>query len=189
MPDPIPTNRNARPGPGRPPGNNNDANAGAIAVSVIVAVVIVIALAVHAHHSDHRSSASADTAASTTRWTPDGPDPDPVTTDPDPFTPDPEPTPPPMHYGALAVASDGSYGRAWDYSSASAADRAALDGCPRSDCKAVVDFANACGAIAYNPGTGVYWGGRGDTATEAENSAISNAGGGRWIVYQCSGAG
>jgi hypothetical protein len=49
-----------------------------------------------------------------------------------------------------------------------------------------VAFVNGCGAIAYNPNTNKYWGGRGDTRTEAEKNAISNAGGGRWITWVCT---
>lgn len=91
-----------------------------------------------------------------------------------------------LHYGAIAVASDGSFGRAWDYSSWAAADQKALDACPRSDCKVLTHFVNSCGAIAYNPNTNVYWGGNGATPAEAVNNAIANAGGGRWITWVCT---
>ena len=47
-------------------------------------------------------------------------------------------------------------------------------------------FANAPGAVAYNSRRNVYWGGRGSTPARAKRNAISNAGGGRWIVYQCT---
>ncbi|GAA2133155.1 hypothetical protein GCM10009760_09020 [Kitasatospora kazusensis] len=67
-----------------------------------------------------------------------------------------------------------------------AADQAALNKCPRTDCKVLVSFVNSCGAIAYNPGTRQYWGGSGATETEAENSAISHAGGGNWITWVCT---
>ncbi|MFI2371908.1 DUF4189 domain-containing protein [Streptomyces sp. NPDC018833] len=120
------------------------------------------------------------------------PDPDPLTDDPAPETteapaPPPAPTSPPApaprpnYYGAIAVASNGAYGRAWDYKSASAAQQAALNSCPGS-CKVLVSFANSCGAVAYNPNAHRYWGGHGASQTEAKNNAISHAGGGDWIT-------
>ncbi|MEU4895467.1 DUF4189 domain-containing protein [Streptomyces sp. NPDC044780] len=118
--------------------------------------------------------------------TTEAPDPDPTTEAPDPVTEAPEPPPRPDYYGAIAVAHDGSMGKAWDYSSQSAAQSAALSRCSGSGCKVLVTFVNSCGAIAYNDSTNQYWGGQGATATEAENSAISHAGGGRWLTYVCT---
>jgi len=119
--------------------------------------------------------------------TPDIPDLDPTADipEPDPTTA-PAPPPPPNYYGAIAVGSDGSIGKSWDYNSLSAADQGALSKCSGSDCKVLVDFVNSCGAVAYNSSTNRYWGGQGATATEAENDAISRAGGGRWITYVCT---
>ncbi|MEY9995977.1 hypothetical protein ABIE67_008009 [Streptomyces sp. V4I8] len=124
------------------------------------------------------------------------PDPDPLTDDPAPETteapaPPPAPTSPPAppprpnYYGAIAVARNGAYGRAWDYKSASAARQAALNNCPGS-CKVLVSFANSCGAVAYNPTAHRYWGGHGASQTEAKNNAISHAGGGDWITVVCT---
>lgn len=96
------------------------------------------------------------------------------------------PAGPPMHYGAIAVADDGSYGRASNYGSASAAAERALNSCPGSGCKILARFVNGCGAIAYNAVTRQYWGGNGGTSAEAEQNAIANAGGGRWIVWVCT---
>lgn len=95
-------------------------------------------------------------------------------------------SPPPQYYGAIAVASDGSVGKSWDYSTAAAAEKRALNECPRSHCKVLVGFMNSCGAVAYNPRTNRYWGGRGATKTAAEKDAISNAGGGHWITWVCT---
>jgi Domain of unknown function (DUF4189) len=95
-------------------------------------------------------------------------------------------SPPPRHYGAIAVARDGSVGKSWDYNSAATAERRAMNECPRSNCKVLVVFVNSCGAVAYNPRTNKYWGGRGGTRTEAERNAISNAGGGHWITWVCT---
>ncbi|WKX69535.1 DUF4189 domain-containing protein [Streptomyces sp. XD-27] len=126
----------------------------------------------------------------------DPPDPDPTYDPPDLEPtydpPDPEPTydppepEPTYYYGAIAVSSDGSIGRSWDYSSRSAAEEGARDGCPRTDCKVLTTFVNGCGAVAHNPNTGQYWGGHGATRNEAVNNAISNAGGGRWITSVCT---
>ncbi len=115
----------------------------------------------------------------------DVPEPDPTSVAPAP-PPPPPPAPRPNYYGAIAVARDGSVGKSWDYSSASAANQGAMSRCPRSDCKVLVGFVNSCGAVAYNPNTNQYWGGRGATETAAENDAISNAGGGHWIAWVCT---
>jgi hypothetical protein len=103
-----------------------------------------------------------------------------------PYSPPDTYSPPPRHYGAIAVGRDGSVGKAWDYSTAATASRRALNECPRSSCKVLVVFVNSCGAIAYNPRTNKYWGGRGATRTAAQKDAISNAGGGRWITWVCT---
>jgi hypothetical protein len=103
-----------------------------------------------------------------------------------PYSPPDTYSPPPQHYGAIAVAHDGSVGKSRDYSTAAVAKRRALNECSRSSCKVLVTFVNSCGAIAYNPNTNRYWGGRGATRTEAEKDAISNAGGGHWITWVCT---
>ena len=100
--------------------------------------------------------------------------------------PPPPPPPPTYYYGAIAVSSDGSDGRSWNADSAATADQLALDKCPRSNCKVLTTFVNGCGAVAYNPQNNMYWGGSGATAVEAQNSAIARAGGGHWIVWQCT---
>lgn len=96
------------------------------------------------------------------------------------------PAPPPEHWGAIAVASDGSVGKSWDYGSANLANQKALNECPRTGCKVLVTFVNGCGAVAYNPSTNRYWGGHGDSRTAAEKAAISNAGGGHWTAWVCT---
>ncbi|GAA4972482.1 hypothetical protein HD597_007082 [Nonomuraea thailandensis] len=90
------------------------------------------------------------------------------------------------YYGAIAVSPTGRTGRSWDYGTLSAAKRRALKECGRSSCKVLVTFANGCGAVAYNARRNVYWGGRGSTPAKAKRNAVNNAGGGRWIVYQCT---
>jgi uncharacterized protein DUF4189 len=104
-----------------------------------------------------------------------------------PFSPPSTYSPPVrLHYGAIAVAPDGSVGKSWDFSTRAGAERRALNECPRSGCKVLVTFVNSCGAIAYNSATRRYWGGRGTTRTAAQRDAISNAGGGRWITWVCT---
>jgi uncharacterized protein DUF4189 len=89
------------------------------------------------------------------------------------------------YYGAIAVSRNGRTGRSWDYGTVSAAKRRALKECGRS-CKVLATFVNGCGAVAYNSRRNVYWGGKGSTPARAKRNAIANAGGGRWIVYQCT---
>ncbi|NUS54652.1 MAG: DUF4189 domain-containing protein, partial [Streptomycetaceae bacterium] len=72
-----------------------------------------------------------------------------------------------------------------DYPTASAAENAALNNCP-GNCKVLVTFVNSCGAVAYNSNANRYWGGKGDSEAEAQNDAISRAGGGRWITWACT---
>ncbi|MEW1838297.1 DUF4189 domain-containing protein [Nonomuraea angiospora] len=90
------------------------------------------------------------------------------------------------YYGAIAVARNGRTGRSWDYGTVAAAKRRALKECGRSSCKVLVTFVNGCGAVAYNARRNVFWGGRGSTPAKAKRNAVANAGGGRWIVYQCT---
>ncbi|MGI5285039.1 DUF4189 domain-containing protein [Nonomuraea polychroma] len=90
------------------------------------------------------------------------------------------------YYGAIAVSRDGRIGRSWDYSTVAAAKKRALRECRRSSCKVLTTFVNGCGAVAYNSRRNVYWGGRGSTPARAKRNAIANAGGGRWIAYQCT---
>lgn len=95
-------------------------------------------------------------------------------------------TTPTMYYGAIAISSDGTTGKSYNADSAAAASQQARDNCPRSDCTLIAQFVNSCAAVAYNPSTGRYWAGHGATATEAEDHAISNAGGGHSIGWACT---
>ena len=184
------------PGPRRP--NNNNA-----AVVIIIVVVFVLLIGGSAVlWWGFGDGASGDKPAIAASIVPDIPTPPGYSPPPLPsYSPRPLPSytpysppaysppaysPPPQHYGAIAVASDGSLGKSWDYSTAAAAERRALSQCPRSNCKVLVVFVNSCGAIAYNPRTNRYWGGRGATRTAAERNAISNAGGGHWITWVCT---
>ncbi|GAA4973493.1 hypothetical protein GCM10023205_45000 [Yinghuangia aomiensis] len=127
------------------------------------------------------SSSSGSSSSGSSGYDPETDDPVPATRRASP----PAPTRRPDHYGAIAVASNGANGRAWDYPTASAAQTAALNNCP-GNCKVLVTFVNSCGAVAYNSNANRYWGGKGDSEAEAQNDAISNAGGGRWIAVVCT---
>jgi serine/threonine protein kinase len=190
------------------PSQQNLGNVAAVAAVIIALLVVAVLRNSHHDPSDPPSLSPAgvstpqvpdftpDTDPATTVPEPDlttsVPEPDPTTTAPEPvppaqYQPPPPPPPPaPKHYGAIAVAHDGSTGRAWDFGTAAAARQRALNECPRVDCKVLTNFVNGCGAVAYNPNTNRYWGGRGDTQLEAENDAISNAGGGHWITWVCT---
>ncbi|MFB7723106.1 DUF4189 domain-containing protein [Nocardia sp. NPDC056100] len=74
------------------------------------------------------------------------------------------------YYGAIAVSSDGSIGKAWDYPWSSDARNAALSSCGRSDCSVLASFSD-CGAVGYSPGAGMYNGGTGSTRSVAESNA------------------
>jgi hypothetical protein len=174
------------PGPRRP--NNNNA----VVIIVAVLVLLICGGAVLWWGFDGGSGDTPVAAAPTLSdvptppgYTPPGYSPPPLPSF-TPYSPPDTYSPPPQHYGAIAVAHDGSVGKAWDFSTTAAARRRALNECPRSGCKVLVVFVNACGAIAYNPHTNRYWGGHGSTRTAAEKNAISNAGGGHWTAWVCT---
>jgi hypothetical protein len=175
------------PGPRRP--NNN------AAVIIIVAVFVLLIGGAGVLWLGFDVGASGDKPAAAAPTMPDIPTPPsysppslPTFSPPSlpSFTPPDTYSPPPRHYGAIAVAHDGSVGKSWDFGTAAAARRRALNECPRSGCKVLVVFVNGCGAIAYNPRTNRYWGGQGGTRTAAERDAISNAGGGHWTTWVCT---
>ncbi|MEV0406782.1 DUF4189 domain-containing protein [Actinoallomurus sp. NPDC050550] len=175
-------------GPPGPPQRPNN-NAAVVIIIVVAAFVVLIGgggillLAFDVGSSGHRVAIASPTV-------PDFPTPPtyspPTMPSYTPYSPPDTYSPPPQHWGAIAVASDGSTGKAWDYTSPSAAQRRAMNECPRSSCKVLTTFVNGCGAIAYNSSTNRYWGGHGDTRSEAESNAISNAGGGRWTTWVCT---
>jgi hypothetical protein len=170
------------PGPQRP--NNNNA---VVVIIVVVLVLLIGGGAVLLWGLDGDSGNTPAAAAPTLPNIPTPPDYSPPSLPSfTPYSPPDTYSPPPRHYGAIAVAHDGSTGKAWDYSTAAVAKRRALSECPRSSCKVLVSFVNGCGAIAYNPHTNMYWGGHGGTRTAAEKDAISNAGGGHWTAWVCT---
>ncbi|MGD3108855.1 DUF4189 domain-containing protein [Streptomyces sp. YGL11-2] len=197
----------------KPPGKA--AGIAAVAVAAVALIVLVLVNDHNSSDTNTNANSSASYSSSAGGYPTDpyttpyssspnpfpttySPAPAPTTYSPNPFpttySPAPVPTtyqpapppPPKYYYGAIAVANDGTYGRSWDYPSASAAEQSAMTSCNRAGCKVLVGFVNSCGAVAYNPNTRVYWGGRGSTETAAEQDAISRAGGGRWITYVCT---
>jgi Domain of unknown function (DUF4189) len=170
------------PGPQRP--NNNNA---AVIIGVVVLLVLIGGVALWLGSDSDDSGDEQPIAAPTVLNTPTGPGYSPPSLPSfTPYSPPETYSPPPQHYGAIAVAHDGSVGKAWDYRTATAAKRRALNECPRSGCKVLVVFVNGCGAVAFNPRTNRYWGGQGDTRSQAQRDAISNAGGGHWTTWVCT---
>jgi hypothetical protein len=79
------------------------------------------------------------------------------------------------NWGAMAISvSTGNTAYAIDYGSAASAEQAAVNSCGASDCKAVVNFANGCGAVAQAPDLSWGWG-YGPSRSEAEYQAIVGA--------------
>ncbi len=79
------------------------------------------------------------------------------------------------NWGAMAISlSTGHTSYAIDYGTAASAERAAVNACGVSDCKAVVNFANGCGAVAQAPDLSWGWG-YGPSRAEAQYQAIAGA--------------
>ena len=79
-------------------------------------------------------------------------------------------------YGALAVSqSSGTVASAINHNSVGAADKAAVEQCRKSDCRVVVHFANACGAVAQGADHRFGWA-WGPTRVEAERDAVAMLG-------------
>ncbi|ACC40982.1 conserved hypothetical secreted protein [Mycobacterium marinum M] len=83
-----------------------------------------------------------------------------------------------VHYGAIAYAPNGAFGKARRFTSRFGAEQAALKQCGLDSCKVLINF-NRCGAVAYN--NLKYQGGSGWTLSAAQQDAIDRLGGG-WIV-------
>lgn len=73
-------------------------------------------------------------------------------------------------WGAIAVAPDGSIGKAWDYRWRSDAEGAALSSCGSPYCRVLTSFSN-CGAVAHSWGAGMHNGGNGPDKASAESAA------------------
>ncbi|QLY28932.1 DUF4189 domain-containing protein [Nocardia huaxiensis] len=77
-------------------------------------------------------------------------------------------------YGAIAVSrSTFHVAYAVDYTNSGGADAAAIDSCGGGDCYAIVNFANACGAVSQSS-DGRFGAGWAGTKVEAEKAAIDN---------------
>jgi serine/threonine-protein kinase len=96
---------------------------------------------------------------------------------------------PGSRFGAIAYStSTANWGTSYDHASEAAARNAALDSCGQSDCKVVVWFQNACGALAVgSTGSGAAWG---QTRSEAEEKALLHCPDkdGRIICWACCGS-
>ncbi len=78
-------------------------------------------------------------------------------------------------WGAISYDDEGGYwGLSYNYASRAESERVARDECGNRNCKTVVWFKNACGAVAQSS---TYWGvGEGDTRQQAERAAVSSCG-------------
>jgi uncharacterized protein DUF4189 len=95
-----------------------------------------------------------------------------------------------LGWGAIAISPDaGTVGYSKGYNSATEAEQAAVGLCKARDCRAVVNFTNACGAVAQAANTSWAWG-RDRSAAGAQKSALiscSQYGAGCRIVgWMCS---
>lgn len=79
-------------------------------------------------------------------------------------------------WGAIALSrSTGRTAYTWDYATAGAATRAAVAKCGVADCRAVVQVANGCAALAQAPSYALGWG-YGASRTTAERQARKGTG-------------
>ncbi|XRQ03961.1 DUF4189 domain-containing protein [Actinomadura welshii] len=175
------------PGWGPPPPGSRPPNNGGIVVLIVAVVAFAVLVGGGGvlwllSDSDDDSPDTLEVAAPTFS---DLPTPTRTLPTPAPTLPKRTYSPPPRNYGAIAVGRSGAVGKSWDHDSPSTARRRALNECSGS-CKVLTTFVNGCGAVAYNRGTNRYWGGRGDTRSAAQRDAISNAGGGRVVVWVCT---
>ena len=77
-----------------------------------------------------------------------------------------------LGWGAIAISAEaGRVGYAKGMNSAVEAQRAAIGLCQVRDCRAVVNFTNACGAVAQSPDTNWAWG-RDRTGAGAQRAAL-----------------
>ncbi|VAZ91856.1 hypothetical protein LAUMK4_01915 [Mycobacterium persicum] len=93
------------------------------------------------------------------------------------------PVPPRTHYGSIAYAPTGEWGKARRYLTRARAEQVALDQCGLDTCKVLISF-KRCGAVAYDGTT--YQGGGGLTLSVAMQDAIDKLGGGRIVNWGCN---
>jgi NAD/NADP transhydrogenase alpha subunit len=95
-----------------------------------------------------------------------------------------------LGWGAIAISQEaGRVGYSKGMNSAVDAERAAIGLCQMRDCRAVVNFSNACGAVAQSSDT--YWAwGRDRTGVGAQRSALVSCAqlgpGCRVVGWMCS---
>lgn len=94
------------------------------------------------------------------------------------------PVPPRIHYGSIAYAPTGEWGKSRNYLTLAKAEQVALDQCGLDTCKVLISF-KRCGAVAYDGST--YHGGSGLTLSEAMSDAINRLGAGRIVNWLCNG--
>ncbi|WP_242670183.1 DUF4189 domain-containing protein [Mycobacterium decipiens] len=97
-----------------------------------------------------------------------------------PIPPIPPITP---EYGAIAIADNGTVGKAWNHRTRAQAEIDALTMCGHPSCQVISSFTQ-CGAVAYDGST--FHGGVGGTRHTAKNDAMARLGGGRIITSACN---
>ncbi|BDE17343.1 hypothetical protein Mkiyose1665_49900 [Mycobacterium kiyosense] len=93
------------------------------------------------------------------------------------------PVVPLKHYGSIAYAPTGEWGKAVRYLTKDQADQHALAVCGVDTCKVLISF-RGCGAIAYDGSR--YVGGGGYPLSVAQDDAINRLGGGRIVNWACN---
>ncbi|WP_264040186.1 DUF4189 domain-containing protein [Mycobacterium paraffinicum] len=87
-----------------------------------------------------------------------------------------------MHYGAIAYAPSGAWGRSSGYTSQALANQVALEQCGDENCQVIVGFI-VCGAVAYD---GLrYLGGSGLSRQAAEADALNALPSGKIVNWVC----
>ncbi|KQH76273.1 hypothetical protein AO501_29025 [Mycobacterium gordonae] len=93
------------------------------------------------------------------------------------------PIPPPIRYGAIAVAPDSAAAKTRNHRTRASAESAALKKCGVTGCTVLSSFTQ-CGAVAHDGIT--LQGGTGPTRAAAEDDALTRLGGGRIITWACN---
>lgn len=86
-------------------------------------------------------------------------------------------------HGAIAYASDGSWGRSKGYPTKAAAEATAVKSCGHSDCKVLTSFTE-CGAVAKNDRETK--GSEGPDLSAAMKSALAKVPGGYIDTWECN---
>lgn len=93
------------------------------------------------------------------------------------------------YYGAIAISTrTGNIGYTYDQPSSGVAQTRAVAVCGAGDCRSVVWFANACGAVAYSRSSGTWSWAYAGSRIGAQNRALNANGsaGARIVHWNCT---